>query len=339
MESCIVTIGIPVYNAEKYIRMAMDSALAQKFSNIEILVCDDCGSDSSIDIVKDYQKNNRRGNAIRIIRQPRNLGIGEARNRIIQEARGKYIFFLDADDTIEPNTIELLYKNAQLYSAEIVYASHKRIEDLGNGQEIKIFQFPFLQFFNTDEFAMWAYGEYDRLPANTWNFLLDLSVCRKNSLKFMPINYWEDFTFTMDLPTYITRAVLLPDITYHYYCRFNSASNFQKRERIDKSEILKTISAMTLVKQNSNRIKQKPYFHMRMYKVMKTLFFICRSILLNNGLISPPFLRYEIRDIMKSPLTFHETLALKGWRFRNVLIYILGAMPTCLSVPIIKYLK
>ena len=78
-----VTIGIPVYNIERYVRLAMDSALAQTFPSIEFLVLDDCGTDSSMDIVREYQQNHPRGKNIRIVRQPQNGGIGKARNRIV----------------------------------------------------------------------------------------------------------------------------------------------------------------------------------------------------------------------------------------------------------------
>ena len=66
-----VTIGIPVYNVEKHIRLTMDSVLAQTFPGIEFLICDDCGTDSSISIVEEYQQTHPRGKDIRIIRQPR----------------------------------------------------------------------------------------------------------------------------------------------------------------------------------------------------------------------------------------------------------------------------
>ena len=67
-----VTIGIPVYNVEKYIRQTMNSVLAQTFNSIEFLICDDCGTDSSIDIIKEYQRSHPRGVDIRIVRQPQN---------------------------------------------------------------------------------------------------------------------------------------------------------------------------------------------------------------------------------------------------------------------------
>lgn len=89
-----VTIAIPVYNAQKYIRNTMDSALAQSFQSIEFLVLDDCGEDGSMDIIREYQQNHSRGKDIRIVKQPQNMGIGCARNCIIDETRSRYLFFL-----------------------------------------------------------------------------------------------------------------------------------------------------------------------------------------------------------------------------------------------------
>ena len=107
-----VTIGIPVYNVEKYIRQTLESALAQTFPSIEFLICDDCGTDSSIAIIKEIQETHPRGKDIRILHQPRNMGIGPGRNRMLDEAKGRFFYSLDGDDTIAPNTIELLYNTA-----------------------------------------------------------------------------------------------------------------------------------------------------------------------------------------------------------------------------------
>ena len=331
-----VTIGIPVYNVEKYIRKTLESALAQTFSSIEFLVLDDCGTDASIEIVRDMQSKHLRGGDIRIVSQPQNMGIGEARNKILDTASGKYLYFLDADDTIDANTIELLYDNVKRYGADIVYGSYERIETFNSEVKHELYRFESKQFLQENEFASWAYDAYGNLPAMVWNMLIDIDLFRKNALRFPSVSYWEDFAMTTDLPTYVHRAVLLPDITYHYNCRVNSASNFQERSHIDKKEIENVISAMAIVKRNSRRIADKPYFHKRMLKVMKTHFFICQSILRNRSLISPSFTAREIRNIMKSPLSFAETLLLKGLRMSNLIFYSLGMLPPTISVSLIK---
>lgn len=333
-----VTIGIPVYNVEKYISMTMSSALAQTFESIEILILDDCGTDRSMDIVREYHLTHPRGKDIRIVRQPQNGGIGRARNRIIEEAQGRYLFFLDADDVIPPHAIEKLYDSAVRYDAEIVYGSYQRIEEYDGDVKKINYCYPNQQFFVENEFAEMVYSEYGFLQANTWNFLIRTNVLLKNHLRFMVVNFWEDFVLTMDLPTYITRAVLLSDITYYYYCRNGSLSHFDKRDFIDKSEIQKTIDAMALVKGNSNHMMSKPYFSKRMYKVMMTHFYIACSILRNKKAISPAFTNREIRDVMRSPLSFVETWSLSDWRLKNMFLYLLGILPPFLTVKIIAIL-
>ena len=327
-----VTIGIPVYNVEKYIRLTMDSVLAQTFQNIEFLVLDDCGTDSSMDIVREYQQTHPRGKDIHIVRQPENGGIGCARNRIIDEAQGVYLYFIDADDAIAPNTIELLYGNAKKYDADIVYGSYERIEEFDGTTKKKLFQYPDLQFLKENEFADKVYSKYGFLQANTWNFLIKRDIYLKNGIRYKKVNYWEDFSTTINLPIYIQRAVLLSNITYFYYCRYGSLSNFEKRSHIDKEEIQKTINAMGEVKLNYECVQSKPYFHKWLYKVMMTHFYMVSSILKNEKIISPAYTKREIRDIMESPLSFPEICKLVDWRLRNLCLFSLGILPPSLSV-------
>lgn len=333
-----ITIGIPVYNVGKYVRRMMESALAQTYTNIEFLVCDDCGTDQSMDIIRELQQTHPRGKDIRIVRQPGNGGLGRARNRIIEEARGRYLYHLDADDAIAPNTIALLYENALQYDADIVYGSYRRIEELEGQTRQTDCCYPAMQFLGENEFADRVYSDYGFLQANTWNFLIKTEIYRKHHIRHKAVNYWEDFSTTIDLPCYVQRAVLLPDVTYYYYCRGGSLSNFQQRSHIDKQEIQKTIDAMAEVKRNSDRLKAKPYFHKRMYKVMMTHFYMACAILKEEAIITPPFLNREIRDVMKSPLTLVETLSLKGWRMKNLFLYVLGHLPPKASIAIVRML-
>lgn len=327
-----VTIGIPVYNVEKYIRLTMDSALAQTFQNIEFLVLDDCGTDSSMDIVREYQQNHPRGKDIRIVRQPQNGGLGRARNRIIEEACGKYLYHLDADDSIAPDAIELLYQQAIRYDADMVYGSYQRIEQFDDETKKTDACYAPMVFLKENEFADRVYSEYGFLQANTWNFLIKRDIYLKNNIRHKAVNYWEDFSTTIDLPTYVTRVVMLPDVTYFYYCRYGSLSNFKKREHIDKEEILKTLGVMDEVKQNSDRVKSKPYFHKWLYKVMMTHLYMVCAILKERKITTPPFTNREIRDVMRSPLSLMEVMSLNGWRVKNLALYSLGVFPSSISI-------
>lgn len=337
MKQYEITIGIPVYNVEKYIRRTLDTALAQTFQDIEFLVCDDCGTDSSMDIVREYQQNHPRGKDIRIVRQPKNMGLGNARNRIINEAQGRYLYHLDADDAIAPNTIELLYESAVKYDAQLVYGSYERIDELGDEPKHTVFQYPDRQFLKEDEFAQWAYRKYDGIQAQTWNFLIDIDIYRENNLRHQPVNFWEDFSFTIDLPTYVTRVVLLSDVTYYYYCRCGSLSHYQGQRHIAREEVDQTINSINQLKKKSDRIRHKPYFPQRMYKVMMTDFYMLSTVLRHQNFISSPFSNRELCDIMRSPLSLSEIMHFKVWRMRNLILYLLGKLPPLISVSLMRF--
>lgn len=330
-----VTIGIPVYNVENYIAQTIESVLNQSFESIEFLFCDDCGTDSSMDIICHYQQIHPRGKDIHTVCQPHNKGLGEARNRMLSVAQGQYIYFMDSDDTIAPNTIELLYEKAKQYDADIVFGSMRKVLLYDNMKEIHI-QHPYKVFLNTDEFAQYAFSEYGIMPASTCNFLIKLNVYRKNNLHYLPINYWEDFTFTMDLPAYVTRVVLLPDMTYNYLCRTDSMSNYAKREHIDKAEILATMGAVSEIKLHSYQLVDRTYFSQRMWKLMMTCFYVVCSVLRNKDIITPSFSCRELRDFMKYPIPLTTVLSFRKWRIRHIILYLLGVLPAIMSISLIK---
>lgn len=331
-----VTIGIPVYNVGKYIRMSLESALAQTFESIEFLILDDCGTDDSMDIVRDYVQNHPRGKDMRIVRQPQNLGVGNGRNRIIDEAQGRYLYFMDSDDRISSNAIELLYNNARKYNAQIVYGSHERIEEYNGRVDRYVCKYPNAQFLKENEWPTYVYRKYDGIQAMTWNFLIDIEVYRQNHLRYKSVHFWEDFTFTMDLPTYVTRAVLLSDITYYYYCREGSLSNFQKRTHIDKMEIMQTANAVAEIKANSDRIRRKSYFPRRMYKLMVTNFYIVSTVFRHQEIISPSFTNQELHDMMRSPLRLKDILSFSQARLSNLILYAFWLLPASFSVPCMR---
>ena len=99
------TIGIPVYNVEKYLARCLDSVLCQNFDDFEILAVDDGSPDNSIGILNEYAA---KDNRIRIIRKE-NCGVSAARNTIITFAKGRYIFFLDSDDFMLENVLQKAY--------------------------------------------------------------------------------------------------------------------------------------------------------------------------------------------------------------------------------------
>lgn len=116
MSSELVSVIIPIYNAESYLRQSLDSIVNQTLKNIEIICVDDGSNDRSPEILKEYQDRDAR---IKVIRQE-NAGAGAARNRGLDESIGKYLSFLDADDFFEPNMLEEAVKCAETDNADYV---------------------------------------------------------------------------------------------------------------------------------------------------------------------------------------------------------------------------
>lgn len=100
-----ISIIVPIYNAEKYLPQCIDSILAQTFVNFELLLIDDGASDASGRICEEYAQNDPR---IRVFHQE-NAGVSVARNKGIDEAIGKYLTFVDADDWVKPDYLQALY--------------------------------------------------------------------------------------------------------------------------------------------------------------------------------------------------------------------------------------
>lgn len=107
LENPKVSIVTPLYNSERFIDQAINSVLAQDYKNWEMLIVDDCSSDSSINIVGTYTLIDSR---IRLFRLTENSGSGVARNLAIREATGRFIAFLDSDDVWHPNKLSLHVK-------------------------------------------------------------------------------------------------------------------------------------------------------------------------------------------------------------------------------------
>ncbi len=128
----MISIIVPVYNAEKYIRETIDCVTAQTYSDWELLLVDDCSSDGSAQAVLQYvqQKGEER---IRLIRQPSNRGAAMARNRGLLEAKGRYIAFLDADDLWAPEKLELELRFMKEKNAGFAFTGYEFADENARG--------------------------------------------------------------------------------------------------------------------------------------------------------------------------------------------------------------
>lgn len=329
MKNYDVTIGIPIYNSVDCIQASLMSALSQSYSSIEILLVDDGCTDGTMDVVKQIVCNHQREDDVHIITHQTNLGVSVSRNQIIDEALGEYLYFMDSDDTITENAIELLMQNVRCYDAEVVFGSYEKIETSGSKT---VYQYPSLQLLKMDELASFAYRKYAGIQASACNFLVQTNLLRDSSLRFINANYWEDLVFTFDLVTYVSCAVLLPDITYYYRCREDSLSHYQQRTRIAKEEVMQNVKAINYLKKTSLQYINKVYFPNRCYYIVMTDFYIACNILKRRKDIFPYISNSEIKSLMAHPATLSKICSFSQSRVKNMLFYMLSKIPSKLCV-------
>ena len=125
MKKIQISIIIPVYNVEKYLRECLNSILNQTFQDFEIICVDDGSTDKSLEILQEYKRKDDRF----VILQQRHSGAGSARNNGIRLAAGKYIQFLDSDDYFEPTLLEEMFDHAEKFDADLTVCSSRKVDD------------------------------------------------------------------------------------------------------------------------------------------------------------------------------------------------------------------
>ena len=324
-----VTIGIPVYKAVDYIKKTMESALEQTFSSIEFLIVDDCGDDGSIEIVEQLKVSHPRGTDIRILYNEQNCGVGVTRNIILDEARGQYLYFLDSDDIIEPDAIQLLVEKMVGHRADVVYGSLDRIDKVGNSST-QSYILPESYFLLEDEMALYAFRNYHSFQISICNCLMRMAFLRSNHLRFIDTVFWEDLAFTYEMVVKVRRAVLLPTITYHYLCRPGSLSHYQDREQLEKTEIQKNIGTIDYLKDKSLVLKSKSYLPYLCHNLEANSFYIVCHILKHLHRITPKYTYRELRAVLRHPLNLRTILCFRQKILSNLLFWLLGKMPISL---------
>lgn len=130
-----VSIITPVFNAELYVRQCVESVLIQSYENWEMIFCDDCSTDKSVDVIKEFAKKDTR---IKLLSCETNSGAGVARNKAIEHAAGRYIAFLDCDDFWHEQKLEKQLKFLKQKDLGIVYSQYFIVEGNSNVPKFKI---------------------------------------------------------------------------------------------------------------------------------------------------------------------------------------------------------
>ena len=223
-----VSIIIPVYNAERFLCNCIKSVVSQTFKDWEVILVDDCSTDNTLEDIQSIINVNANGNVkISLLRQERNQGPSAARNRGLREAKGEYVFFLDADDTITPDCIELLYGLAKQHDADYVQGRYFNGNGNDNVNELSI---P-LVLTDRREIKRLLLN-HNKIQFTPHNRLVRRQMILDHELYFNEeIRVREDFLWMTFVAKYVERFAYCDRPTYHRGYNEDSLTNNINRER------------------------------------------------------------------------------------------------------------
>ena len=229
-----ISVIIPLYNAEKYIGECLDSILAQTFTNFEVIIVDDCSTDSSPAIVQSYAKHF--GGRLRLMSMNKNSGSGtEPRNFGLAYSRGEYIYFMDNDDVVAPTAFEELYTHAKNFDADVVQCEkyynipNKFWNDAAFRAQCKPYNYLTKEKIFVTEPLVWQNNFEERIKFfcqkkliwNYWVQLIRRDFLIANAIKMVGI-IADDMIFTICELCSAPKYVVVPNVIYFYRKRKDS---------------------------------------------------------------------------------------------------------------------
>ena len=216
----MVSIVVPIYNAENYLRRCVDSILNQEYTDFELLLVNDGSTDASGDICEEYGDQDPRV----IVIQKENTGVSDSRNRALDRARGKYLQFLDSDDWITPDATRLFVRAAEEYGCDMVISDFyrvvgERLSTKGDIEEEGVL--------TREEFAAHMMeNPADFYYGVLWNKLYRRDIVEEHNLRMdTDINWCEDFMFNLEYIRYAKVFYALHAPIYYYVKRKGSLAS------------------------------------------------------------------------------------------------------------------
>jgi len=269
----LISVIVPVYNTEKYLNRCVDSIIAQTYKNIEVYLIDDGSNDNSGLICDEYQK---KDNRIKVIHKE-NGGQGVARNVALDECSGEYIYFVDSDDWIEKNAIELMLKSCKENNAQICVCGVNYYNGAYSRTKI-IYQDE--KIFSGEEILL-EYLTTTNIGCTLWDKLYHKSLF--DNVRFPNLRSTEDTYLMHTLLGKCKRAVYVPKALYVQYIRPGSTENSRF-----------SLKKMALIDANLNLQKYIETNHPSLYPVVKYKYINSLEIILKR--IIGDFVYFKYRD-------------------------------------------
>lgn len=215
-----ISIIIPVYNVEKYLRECLDSCVNQTLEDIEIVCVDDASPDNSIKILEEYRQKDSR---IKILRHETNKNLGAARNTGLANATGEYVWFVDSDDYIDTKACQILYDAIREFNVDMLCFSALRFSETDSSRCF-FYSTYFHQGLQINKVyrpkTNWKEIVFSNLNVSAWSYLTKRTVLK--NFRFREGVWHEDTDFTPILLASVDSFCYIPYTAYFYRINQNS---------------------------------------------------------------------------------------------------------------------
>ena len=268
-----ISIIIPVYNVEKYLRECLDSCINQTLKDIEIICVDDASPDNSIQILEEYQQKDSR---IKILRHETNKNLGAARNSGLQSATGEYVWFVDSDDYIDIKACQILYDAIKGFNVDMLCFSALQFVDTAEHRRF-IYNKYYHQGILINKIyhpkANWQEIVFSSLNVTAWAYITKRTILL--NFRFREGVWHEDNDFTPILLASVNTFCYIPYTAYFY--RINPNSIMQKPMSQKRAEYLIDFLESLDKFVTNNKIKKNHFLYNRLvaeiYSVSNTIKF------------------------------------------------------------------
>ena len=339
----MVSVIVPIYNAESYLEACVESILAQTYTNIEIILVDDGSVDNSGKICDEYVK---KDNRIRVIHK-NNEGVSVARNTALTQVKGEFIMFVDADDEIENDCVEKLVKKQRERDFDFVAGAcivlGRKKNTLSNylnkeyfGDEIKNSIFEILSLYSISA---------------PWGKLFKKSIIQDNVSFIKNVTYGEDAMFLVDYLTHAMSVAIIDDVIYRYNCKNLSCAS--QKFHPDMCEYHKLIikKVQMMISEDNEKAKENKQFKNLVLRrvewvlehylycagwVKETSGFVKKTIQLFGDFINVELLSFD-NKLLQYLKDEKYTKFVLSWRIKNAFRYCRFKIKKFLKQIVIKY--
>lgn len=224
-----VSIIIPVYNVAEYIEKCLYSVIQQKTVDLECILIDDCGTDNSIEIAEKIINQYKGPISFKLLHHDHNRGLSAARNTGINTATGDYVFFLDSDDEVSENAIEMLLSEAQEQPDVEIVVGNMYSEPHDDYYELKLDNYPY-RITSNHQIRKAFFCNQPLIPVMACNKLIRRDFILKNELFFKEGIIHEDELWIFYVINYINSVSLINKYTYLRYKRPHSITTTSSQQ-------------------------------------------------------------------------------------------------------------